>query len=34
LIINNSTIADNGNGATGGGILIQPTGGNGSARVP
>jgi hypothetical protein len=33
LVINNSTIADNGNGATGGGILIQPTGANGSARV-
>ena len=29
----NTTIADNGNAATGGGILIQPTGAGGSARV-
>lgn len=33
LYISNTTIADNGNGATGGGILIQPTGASGSARV-
>jgi hypothetical protein len=33
LFINNSTITQNGNGATGGGILIQPTGVSGSARV-
>jgi hypothetical protein len=33
LYIRRSTIADNGNGATGGGVLIQPTGVSGSARV-
>lgn len=34
LFISNSTIATNGNaGGTGGGILIQPTGAGGSARV-
>ena len=33
LIVNNSTIADNGNAATGGGILIKPTGASGSGRV-
>lgn len=33
LYITNSTIANNGSGATGGGILIQPTGANGGARV-
>jgi hypothetical protein len=33
LYISNTTIADNGSGATGGGILIQPTGANGSARA-
>ncbi|HEX8571198.1 MAG TPA: hypothetical protein VF759_00450 [Allosphingosinicella sp.] len=33
LYILNSTISDNGNGATGGGILIQPTGASGSAKV-
>ena len=33
LFISNTTIAENGNGATGGGILIQPTGAGGSARV-
>jgi hypothetical protein len=33
LFITDTTITDNGNGATGGGILIQPTGGLGSARV-
>ena len=33
LIITNTTIADNGNGASGGGILVQPTGAAGSARV-
>jgi hypothetical protein len=32
LFIHNSTIAENGSGATGGGILIQPTG-SGSARA-
>jgi hypothetical protein len=32
LYISNSTIADNGNGSSGGGIVIQPTGG-GSARA-
>src|SRR3569623_1628780 len=33
LYVSNSLIADNGNGATGGGILVQPTGALGSARV-
>ncbi|HEX8669819.1 MAG TPA: hypothetical protein VF727_15745 [Allosphingosinicella sp.] len=33
LYINNVTIADNGNGATGGGVLIQPTGAGGTAQV-
>jgi hypothetical protein len=33
MIISNTTISDNGNGATGGGILIQPTGAAGSGRV-
>jgi hypothetical protein len=33
LYISDTTIATNGNGATGGGILIQPTGAGGSARV-
>jgi hypothetical protein len=33
LFISNTTIAENGNGASGGGILIQPTGAGGSARV-
>jgi hypothetical protein len=33
MFILNTTIADNGNGATGGGILIQPTGAGGSAKV-
>ena len=33
LYIRNTTIADNGSGGTGGGILIQPTGAGGSARV-
>ena len=33
LYIRNSTIADNGTAGTGGGILIQPTGAGGSARV-
>ena len=32
LYISNTTIAENGNGATGGGVLIQPTG-TGSAKV-
>jgi hypothetical protein len=32
LYISNTTIAENGNGATGGGILIQPTGASGGAR--
>ncbi|HEY0111763.1 MAG TPA: right-handed parallel beta-helix repeat-containing protein [Allosphingosinicella sp.] len=32
LYITNTTIADNGSGATGGGILVQPTG-SGSAKV-
>ncbi len=31
--ITGTTVADNGSGATGGGILIQPTGAGGSARV-
>jgi hypothetical protein len=33
LFILNTTIADNGNGATGGGVLIQPTGAGGTAKV-
>jgi len=33
LYILNSTIGDNGNAATGGGILVQPTGAGGSAKV-
>ena len=33
LSITGTTIDDNGSGATGGGILIQPTGAGGSARV-
>ena len=33
LFIRNSTIADNGNASTGGGILVQPTGAAGSGRV-
>ena len=33
LFISNTLIADNGNGATGGGILVQPTGAGGNARV-
>jgi hypothetical protein len=33
VTITDTTIADNGSGATGGGILIQPTGAGGSARV-
>jgi hypothetical protein len=33
LFISNTTIANNGNGATGGGILVQPTGAAGGARV-
>jgi hypothetical protein len=33
LYIRDTTIAENGNGASGGGILIQPTGAGGSARV-
>ena len=33
LTVTNVTIADNGNGATGGGILIQPTGASGTSRV-
>ena len=33
VTITNTTIANNGSGATGGGILIQPTGAGGSARV-
>ena len=33
LIVHNTTINNNGSGATGGGILIQPTGAAGSARV-
>ena len=33
LYITNTTIADNGSGATGGGILVQPTGAGGSALV-
>jgi len=33
VTVTDTTIADNGTGATGGGILIQPTGAGGSARV-
>jgi hypothetical protein len=33
MIISNTTISDNGNGATGGGILIKPTGAAGTGRV-
>jgi len=33
LTVTNTTIADNGTGVTGGGMLIQPTGAGGSARV-
>src|SRR3954463_16659103 len=33
LSVTNSIIIDNGNGATGGGILIQPTGAAGNARA-
>jgi hypothetical protein len=33
LYISNTAITQNGNGATGGGILIQPTGASGTARV-
>jgi len=33
LYLHNVTVAENGNGVTGGGILIQPTGAGGSARV-
>jgi hypothetical protein len=33
LFINDSTIAENGNGATGGGIVINPTGASGSGQV-
>jgi len=33
LYVSNSVIADNGSGATGGGVLVQPTGALGSARV-
>ena len=33
LFLNNVTISNNGNAATGGGILIQPTGAGGTARV-
>ena len=33
LYISNTTIAENGSGVSGGGILIQPTGAGGSARV-
>ena len=33
LVLNRVTIQNNGNGATGGGILIQPTGAAGTARV-
>jgi hypothetical protein len=33
LYISNTTIAENGSGATGGGILIQPTGVSGGARL-
>ena len=33
LYLRNVSISENGNGATGGGILIQPTGAGGSARI-
>jgi hypothetical protein len=33
LYLRNVTVTQNGNGATGGGILIQPTGASGNARV-
>ena len=33
LFLTNVTVASNGNGATGGGILVQPTGAGGSAKV-
>jgi hypothetical protein len=33
LYLTNVTVATNGNGSTGGGILIQPTGASGSAKV-
>lgn len=33
LFISNTTISQNGNGATGGGILIQPTGAAGTGRI-
>jgi hypothetical protein len=33
LIVNRTTLSTNGNGGTGGGILVQPTGVSGSARV-
>lgn len=33
LFITNTTLTQNGNGATGGGILIQPTGASGNAKV-
>lgn len=33
LVVSNSTLAENGSGASGGGILIQPTGASGSGRV-
>jgi hypothetical protein len=33
LFVTNTTITQNGNGATGGGILVQPTGASGTARV-
>jgi hypothetical protein len=33
LYVSNTTVADNGNGATGGGILVQPTGAGGNGKV-
>ena len=33
VFITNTTISSNGNGATGGGIVVQPTGAGGTARV-
>jgi hypothetical protein len=33
LFIHNSLIAENGNGSTGGGILVQPTGAGGTSKV-
>jgi hypothetical protein len=33
LVINNTSVSNNGTAGTGGGILIQPTGASGSARV-